>query len=67
MADRLKQVIRACEAAGLVYSRKNGNHARLTHPTTGRFVSVSVSPSDAYAYRQVLRDVKRYLGIEVTP
>lgn len=60
----LQAAIRACERAGLVYTHGK-KHARLTDPSTGRFVSISCTPSGQYAGRAVLRDVKRYLGLTI--
>ena len=61
----MKRAIDACVAAGLVY-RAHGTHPRLTDPATGKFVVVSGTPSDPMAYRQVLRDVRKYLGVRVS-
>lgn len=60
----MKKAIKACEAAGLVYDPTHA-HPRITNPATGRFVSISNTPGGPYAYRQMLRDVRKYLGIEV--
>ena len=60
----MKKAIKSCTAAGLVYdpSRK---HPRITDPKTGRFVTISNTPSCPYAAENMLRDVKKYLGVEV--
>lgn len=35
-------------------------HGRVTHPSGG-FITFSITPSDKYAYRQLERDVKRFM------
>jgi len=61
----MKKVIRACEHAGLRYE-PNHRHPRLTDPSTGRFVTISATPSCPFAHTHVLRDVRKYLHIKVT-
>jgi hypothetical protein len=60
----MRRAIEACVEAGLVHS-VGGKHQRITDPRTGRFVTVSGTPSDPMAYRQMLRDVRRHLGVEI--
>jgi hypothetical protein len=57
-------VIRECERAGLrfVHGRK---HGKLIDPRTGRSIPVSSTPSCQHAHKNVLRDVRRYLGLLV--
>ena len=54
----MDKTIRRLVSEGWTYSQ-NG-HGRITHPS-GRYLTVSVSPSDKYAFRQLERDVKRLL------
>jgi hypothetical protein len=35
-------------------------HGRVTHPSGG-FITFSITPSDKYAYRQLERDVRRFM------
>jgi hypothetical protein len=60
----MDRAIQACEEAGLRYS-PGKKHARVVDDRTGKFVSFSRTPSCPYAYKNMLRDVKRYLGIEI--
>ena len=57
-------VIRECERAGLrfVHGRK---HGKLIDPRTGRSIPVSSTPSCPHAHKNVLRDVRKYLGLLV--
>jgi hypothetical protein len=61
----MKAAIHACEAAGLTYD-PNHKHPRVIDPKTGRFISFSGSPSCPHAYKHLLRDVRKYLHIEVS-
>lgn len=61
----MKEAIKACVAAGLEYDPHH-KHPRITDPKTGRSVSISNSPSCPHAYKHLLRDVRKYLGKEVT-
>lgn len=60
----MKQIIKACKDAGLTYD-SSGKHDRITNPETGKFVTLSRSPSDVNAYRQAIRDIRKYLGVEI--
>jgi len=60
----MDRAIKACVAAGLVYDRGR-KHAKITYPKTGRSISVSVPPSCVHAPRNMLRDVRKYLGVKV--
>jgi hypothetical protein len=57
-------VIRECERAGLrfVHGRK---HGKLVDPRTGRAIPISSTPSCPHAHKNVLRDVRKYLGLSV--
>jgi hypothetical protein len=61
----MKRAIRACEAAGLRHEFKGHNHPRIVCPKTGKYITYSSSPSDVHAPRQMLREVRRYLGYDV--
>jgi hypothetical protein len=60
----MRKAIKLCQAAGLVFE-PNHKHPRVVQPSTGKFVSFSGSPSDENAHRNMLRDVKKYLGVDV--
>jgi hypothetical protein len=61
----MRKAIAACEAAGLRYEPQH-THPRVVQPATGRFVSFSNTPTCQHAYKHLLRDVKKYLGLTVT-
>jgi hypothetical protein len=61
----LTRVIRECERRGL-RCEQGRKHAKLRDTRTNRFVSISGTPSDRNAHRNVLRDVRKYLGVELT-
>jgi len=61
----LRKVIRDCQRAGLIYEQSGRGHAKLRDPRTGRAITVSCTPSDCHATNNVLRDVRRYLHINV--
>lgn len=61
----MTEAVRRCEAAGLVLETGK-KHPKMVNPRTGRSVSFSSSPSDGNAHRQFLRDVKKYLGVDLT-
>lgn len=61
----MREAIKRCEAAGLVYEAGK-KHPKMVDPKTGKFVSFSGSPSDGNAHRQFLRDVRKYLGVDLT-
>ena len=61
----MRKALRECERAGLVIEHR-GKHPKIRDPRTGRAVSVSSSPSDCHAYKNALRDVRRYLGIALS-
>lgn len=61
----MTEAIRRCEAAGLVHSVGRKHHF-MANPKTGKRVSFSSTPSDGNAHRQFLRDVKKYLGVDLT-
>jgi hypothetical protein len=60
----MRRLIRAAERAGLVYTRGQ-KHGRLTSPSSGRFISISCTPSDFNAPRRVVADLKKYLNVEL--
>lgn len=63
--DDFARTIRDCERAGLRYI-PGRRHSKLVNPINGRSVSVSNSPSCTNAWRNVLRDVRRYLGVDAS-
>jgi predicted RNA binding protein YcfA (HicA-like mRNA interferase family) len=54
----MNQVINRLVKEGWVLT-KNG-HGRITHPNGG-YITFSITPSDKYAYRQLERDVRRFM------
>jgi hypothetical protein len=61
----MRKAIKLCREAGLVFE-SNHKHPRVVQPSTGEFVSFSGSPSCKDAHRNMLRDVRKYLGVDVT-
>jgi hypothetical protein len=62
----LTAVIRQAERHGLRYEQGR-KHAKLRDPRTNRCISISGTPSCQNAHKRVLRDVRKYLGVELTP
>ena len=62
----LDRVIRQCEQAGLKYER-GSKHAKLRDPLTNRSISVACTPRCPHAHKRVLRDLRVYLGVTLTP
>ncbi len=62
----LTRVIRECERHGLRYE-PGRRHPKLRDPKTGRAISISSTPSCPHAHKHVLRDVRRYLNVTITP
>jgi DNA-binding MarR family transcriptional regulator len=62
----MARTIRDLERHGLVFVRGR-KHSKIRDPKTGRAVAVSGTPSDRNAHRNVLRDVRKYLGVALTP
>lgn len=60
----MSRAIAACRAAGLHYE-PNHKHPRLVDKRTGKYVSFSATPSCQHAYKHLLRDVRKYLNIQV--
>ena len=58
----LTRVIRQAVAAGLVLEH-GGKHPKLRDPRTGRSISISNTPRAKMAHREVVRDLRRYLGV----
>ena len=61
----LTRVIRQCERKGLTYQH-GGKHPRIVDPKSGRFVSISGTPRCPFAHKHVQRDVRRYLGVDIS-
>lgn len=66
MNKELKAVVRACEAAGLKHDPMH-KHPRIVDPKSGKYVAFSGTPSCPHAHKNLLRDIRRYLGVTVTP
>ena len=64
MSADITQLIRRAERAGLTYQHGR-KHARIVDPKSGRFVSVSSTPSCPHAFKNIQRDLRKYLGIEL--
>lgn len=62
----LTRVIHECERHGLRYEA-GGRHPKLRDPRTGRAIPISSTPSCPHAHKRVVRDVRRYLGVELIP
>lgn len=60
----IDRALKACIDAGLVYDPKH-KHPRVVDPKTGKFVSFSATPNCPFAHKHMLRDVRRYLGVNV--
>ena len=60
----LRKVIRAAQRAGLTYEH-GGKHPRLVDARSGRFVVIAGTPSCPHAYKHVLADVRKHLGVSV--
>ena len=60
----IKAAVRACNRAGLRHEW-HAKHPRIVDPRTGKFVVFSGSPGCPHAHKNTLRDVKKYLGVEV--
>ena len=57
----IRAAVKACEAAGLQCDRAH-KHPRIVDPKTLKYVTFSNTPSCAHAYKNLLRDVRKYLG-----
>lgn len=58
----LHRALRRLSAAGCIVLM--GSHVRVLGPN-GKAITTSSSPSDPHAYKNVLRDAKRHLGVSV--
>lgn len=65
MTTEMKAVIKAAQRQGLLYD-PHGKHPKIRDPKTGRAVSISNTPSCPYAAKNVLRDVRRFLGVSLS-
>lgn len=61
----LTAVIRKAERHGLVFVHGR-KHPKLRDPKTGRAISISSTPSCPHAHKRVVRDARKYLGVELT-
>lgn len=55
-----KELQKYLKGEGFVLLRETGKHRIYVHSETKKKLSTSKSPSDGYAWRQVIRDIKRY-------
>jgi hypothetical protein len=60
----LTRTIRQLERQGLVYVQGR-KHSKIRDPKTGRAVAISGTPRCPHAHKNVLRDVRKYLGVEL--
>jgi hypothetical protein len=58
----LTRVIRQAVHAGLKYD-PGRRHPKIIDPRTGRWISISSTPRCPHAHKNVLRDLRRYLGV----
>ena len=61
----LTRVIRAAQRHGMLYVH-GGKHPKIRDPRTGRSISIAGTPSCPHAAKNVLRDCRKYLLVEVT-
>ena len=59
-----RDAVRACVAAGLVHDPRH-RHPRVVHPVTGKYVTYAATPGCRHAHKNLLKDVKKYLGVDV--
>lgn len=64
MTKDMKRVLKACEAHGFVIEY-GGKHAKIRDPITNRTLPVSGTPNCPHAHKNVLRDLRRYWGVDV--
>lgn len=67
MAGRHREVTRLIKRLthefGCTATRDSGKHWKVSRPGVAQIVTVSHSPSDARALRNIHADLRRYLGI----
>jgi hypothetical protein len=58
------RVIRAAQRQGLEFVH-GGKHPKIRDPRTGRSISIAGTPSCRHAAKNVARDIRKYLGIDL--
>jgi hypothetical protein len=62
--NELKAVIRQAMRSGLLFEH-GGKHPRLRDPKSGRAVVVSGTTRCPHAHKNVMRDLRKYLGVKI--
>ena len=60
-----KELQKHLKSEGFVFYRSTGKHNIYVHEFSGKKLSTSKTPSDNYAWKQVIRDIKKYKLKEV--
>jgi len=55
-----KELKKYLKSEGFELLRETGKHRIYVHKRTKKHLSTSKTPSDGYAWRQIIRDIKRY-------
>jgi predicted RNA binding protein YcfA (HicA-like mRNA interferase family) len=55
-----KELKKYLKSEGFELLRETGKHRIYVHTRTRKQLSTSKTPSDGYAWRQIMRDIKRY-------
>lgn len=55
-----KELQKHLKSEGFELLRETGKHRIYVHKRTKKKLTTSKTPSDGYAWRQVMRDIKRY-------
>jgi hypothetical protein len=61
----IKAVIRQAMRLGLVVEH-GGKHPRIRDPKSGRAIVISGTPRCPHAHKNVIRDLRKYLGVTIT-
>ena len=64
-AMKPKELQKHLKSEGFVFYRSTGKHNIYVHEVSGKKLSISKTPSDKYAWKQVIRDIKKYKLAEV--
>ena len=64
-AMKPKELQKHLKSEGFVFYRSTGKHNIYVHEFSGKKLSTSKTPSDNYAWKQVIRDIKKYKLKEV--
>ena len=60
----LTRIIRTCQRQGLRFE-PGRRHGKIRDPKTGRAITISSTPSCPHAFKNVTRDVRKYLGVKL--